>query len=266
MAKYKVSYKVLGEQGETLKNTAKMMDDYAQRVTNINSRLGSDQMLASVRTNLQKLAVQLGESRAIINMAGEVLTKNVGGYTALEKRQVTKVDGLKAHNRDFYKNPVVVASAGGAAGGMAGGASAGAAPTPMTATVAPPSAAPAVAQPGDTTLNYTENNTYVTYNAAPEQPAAPAAAGNVAPIKTPPGSGLGAAAVAGIGVGSAALGAAGAFGAGQIKKHAEGKRAKQAPVQPTDEQLEDQLEQAMARVRLLNQQARPTTSQTQNET
>lgn len=121
MAEYKVSYKVLGQQGEDMKAVAKMVDSYAERVAQINGKLGSDALLEQVRGNLQKLYTQLGESRSVLNTAGELLLKSVEGYTGAETRQVKKVDSMKAHNRDFYKNPVVVASAGGGAGGAAGG-------------------------------------------------------------------------------------------------------------------------------------------------
>lgn len=118
---YKVSYKVLSQQGEDLKAVAKLVDGYTERVNQIYGKLGQDEMLAAVQGNLQKLSIQLGESRAIINMAGEVLAKSVESYTAVETSQVQQVDSLKAHNRDFYQNPVAVASAGGAAAGAAAG-------------------------------------------------------------------------------------------------------------------------------------------------
>ncbi|MDR1728470.1 MAG: hypothetical protein LBT74_11210 [Acidobacteriota bacterium] len=119
MAGYKVSYKVLRQQGEALKAVAKLVDGYAERVGQVGGKLGDGEMLAQVRTNLQKLREQLGESRAVLNTAGECLSKSVESYSGVETRQVKKVDGMKAHQRDFYKNPVVVASAGGAAAGAA---------------------------------------------------------------------------------------------------------------------------------------------------
>lgn len=122
MASYKVSYKLLKEQGESIKATAKLLDGYAQRIDSIKSKLGSDEMLSEIRSNLQKLNVQLNESRTVLNVAGELLVKNTEAYNNTEVRQVKKVDSIKAHNRDFYKNPVVVASAG--AGGAAAGAAA----------------------------------------------------------------------------------------------------------------------------------------------
>ena len=122
MAKYKVSYKILRQQGEDMKAVAKMVDGYAESIGKIRGKLGSDNMLAEIRNNLQKLSTQLGESRAILNTAGELLVKNVESYGGVELRQVKKVDAMKSQNRDFYKRPVVVASAGGAAGGAAAAA------------------------------------------------------------------------------------------------------------------------------------------------
>ena len=124
---YKVSYKVVSEQGEQLKNIAKDMDTYVTRVNQIVSKLGNDELLQSVRNDLNKFKQQLEEEKTILNLAGQVITDVVQSYTGVEKKSVGKVDKAKAHNRDFYKRPVAVASAGGvsaAAGGGAGGAAA----------------------------------------------------------------------------------------------------------------------------------------------
>ena len=124
---YKVSYKVVSEQGEQLKNIAKDMDTYVTRVNQIVSKLGNDELLQSVRNDLNKFKQQLEEEKTILNLAGQVITDVVQSYTGVEKKSVGKVDKAKAHNRDFYKRPVAVASAGSvsaAAGGGAGGAAA----------------------------------------------------------------------------------------------------------------------------------------------
>ena len=148
MAGYRVSYRVLRQQGEDIKAVAKMVDSYTQRLTQINSKLGNDQMLSEIRGNLNKLREQLGESRAVLNTSGELLIKSVESYGGVEVRQVKKVDGMKAHNRDFYKNPVAVASAGGGGGGAAAAANAARA-TPSTSAASATSA---------TTVNYTDNS------------------------------------------------------------------------------------------------------------
>lgn len=164
MASYKISYKMLAKQGEEIKAVAKLVDGYAEQVTQIRGKLGEDQMLAEVRGNLQKLHTQLGESRTVLSTAGELLTKSVQVYTSTETRQVKKVDSLKAHNRDFYKNPVVVASAG-TTGGAAVGASVAATPTVAAATPTQTTA---------NTVNYTDNSTNIQYTAAAEPPVAAA--------------------------------------------------------------------------------------------
>ena len=123
MAGYKVSYEVLRQQGDKMKEIAKLIDGYTERVSQISSKLGNDEMLAEVRKNLQKLNTQFGESRVVLNTSGELLIKSVESYLGVETRQVKKVDGTRAHNRDFYKNPIVVASAGAGAGAEIGRAS-----------------------------------------------------------------------------------------------------------------------------------------------
>ncbi len=114
---YKVSYKVVSEQGDQLKNIAKEMDDYVSRLNQIVSKLGNDELLQSVRGDLNKFKQQLEEEKTVLNLAGQILGEVVQNYTGVEKKSVSKVDKAKAHNRDFYKRPVAVASAGGASAG-----------------------------------------------------------------------------------------------------------------------------------------------------
>ena len=118
---YKVSYKVVSEQGEQLKNIAKEMDNYVNRLNQIVSKLGNDELLQSVRGDLNKFKQQLEEEKTVLNLAGQVITDVVQNYTGVEKKSVGKVDKAKAHNRDFYKRPVAVASAGGGATAAAAG-------------------------------------------------------------------------------------------------------------------------------------------------
>ncbi len=110
---YKVSYKVVTEQAEQLKNIAKEMDNYVNRLNQIVSKLGNDELLQSVRGDLNKFKQQLEQEKTVLNLAGQVITDVVQNYTGVEKKSVGKVDKAKAHNRDFYKRPVAVASAGG---------------------------------------------------------------------------------------------------------------------------------------------------------
>jgi hypothetical protein len=166
MATYKVSYKMLAKQGEELKAVAKLIEGYGERVAQISGKLGDNETLASVRNNLSKFREQLTESRTVLSVAGGLLTGTVEKYTAVETRQVKNVDSYKAHNRDFYKNPVVVASAGAGAGGAA------------VAAASPAGAAPSA--PAQTTVNYTENTTVTNnYTQVNVTEAAPVAAAPV---------------------------------------------------------------------------------------
>ncbi|MCR4786793.1 MAG: hypothetical protein K5847_09120 [Lachnospiraceae bacterium] len=117
---YKVSYKVVAEQGDQLKNIAKDMDNYISSLSQIVSKLGNDELLQTVRGDLNKFKQQLEEEKTVLNLAGQVIGEVVQNYTGVEKKSVGKVDKAKAHNRDFYKRPVAVASAGGAAAVGAG--------------------------------------------------------------------------------------------------------------------------------------------------
>ncbi len=116
---HKVSYKVVSEQGDQLKKTAKDMDNYVTQLNQIVSKLGNDELLQSVRADLNKFKTLLEEEKTILNLAGQVISEVVQSYTGTEKKSVSKVDKTKAHNRDFYKRPKTVASAGGAAAGGA---------------------------------------------------------------------------------------------------------------------------------------------------
>ncbi len=246
MAGYKVSYKVLSQQGDALKALAKQVDGYASRVNTIRGKLGEDELLSTVRQNLTKLSQQLGESRVVLNMAGELIGKSVERYGGTEKNVVKKVDSVKAHNRDFYKNPVVVASAGGTVAGGAGAAAA-------------------------TAVQYTDNSTtYNTVNVstAPAETTTPVTAPVEAaaqPVATPqaeaPVAAVEAAApavgssgsIGGIAAGAAgggiAAGAAGFFGAQKLREHlgrgGDGAKKKPSAAEAAYEDAQAQLARAI---------------------
>jgi len=291
MATYKVSYKVLRQQGDELKAIAKMVDGYAERVGQINGKLGSDNMLAEIRSTLNKLKAQLGESRVVLNTAGELLIKTIDGYGGVEIRQVKKVDGMKAHNRDFYKKPVAVASAGGAVAGAAAGAAGSS------------GAASASAVSNTTTTTTTTNNTVNTTNnaavpaasSAQAQPAAAPAASpaqaeqTAAPVESvsqpveqvlseqsgaarlsaqrepavtpvaaaqPESGGMSSVAKAGIAAGAAAVTAGAVAGGVKLKKKADAKKAAVSDDDETDDEYspEAELEKAIKRVAELEEE------------
>jgi hypothetical protein len=268
MPSYKVSYKILRQQGDDMKAVAKLVDGYSERVAQVSGKLGEGDLLAQVRTNLGKLREQLGESRTVLHTAGEFLTKTVDSYTGVEIRQVKKADSTRAHNRDFYKNPVVVASVGGAA---AGGAAAVAAPTVS---------APAPSAP---TMNYTDNSVNVNYVAVESAPAAAAPAAPVAapvsmsapvapapvaaPVTSVPAAGnvsagIGAGVAAGAGVIGGVLGAGAVIGVKHLINENKKDKAAAAEQQEKDRQdaaqagydPEAELEKAIARVQELEKE------------
>lgn len=241
MAKYKVSYKMLRQQGEELKNVAKLLDGYAEKIKQTRSNLGNDDMLSSVRNNLNQLSTQLGEMRAITKLAGDVLTEGVEGYSALETRQVKKVDSLKAHNRDFYKNPVVVASVG-SGGGSGGGASTGAVTTATTTQSVPET----------TSVQYTETNIQYTQTTINQTNI------TAAPVADVPSGAVATAATAAAGAGI--LGAAAGVGATLGMQHLKNKKEKEASTfvadSPNDTAYDPELELqiALEKVRRLNEE------------
>jgi hypothetical protein len=254
MASYRVSYKVLRQQGEDMKSTAKLIDGYSERVAQVSGKLGEGDLLVEVRTNLGKLREQFGESRLILNMAGEFLTNSVESYTGVELRQVKKADATRAHNRDFYKNPVVVASVGGAAAG----------------------AAAAVAAPAPTpTVNFVDNSVNVNYVAVESAPvaaapevmaAAPAADYATAPVMAAApaaaetaSAGIGAGIAAGIGVLGGALGAGAVIGVKHLvdedKKDKAAAAEKESPANAAEDAYDPEaaLAKAIARVKELEE-------------
>ncbi len=144
---YKVSYKVVGEQGDQLKKISKDIDNYINQLNQIVGKLGGDELLVNVRDDLKKFIRQLEEEKTVLNLSGQILTEVVQSYTNVEKKTVQKVDRAKAHNRDFYKRPVVVASAG-----------AGAA---ATATASVSGGGQATVNVNNTVINQTVTNNYI---------------------------------------------------------------------------------------------------------
>ena len=120
---YKISYKGAAEQAEQLKNIAKDMDNYVNQLNQIVGKLGNDELFQSVRNDLNKFKKQLEEEKTVLNLASSVISDVIQSFSGVEKKSVGKVDKAKAHNRDFYKRPVAVASAGGGAAAGAAAAS-----------------------------------------------------------------------------------------------------------------------------------------------
>ena len=273
MARYKVSYKVLSEQGTALKNVGKQIDSYASRINAVTGKLGNDRLLQTARTNLKKLSQQLEENRTVVNMAADVVTKCLEGYSGVEKKNVKRVDSAKAHNRDFYKNPVVVASAGGGAAAVAGGMGGGAGTGAAAAAAGPGGAASASTANVEATIetNVEVNAEFVDNSVTVNgdvMTGAGAVNGDsvVMPdfMEAPSGGGISGAAAAGIAAGAAAAGAGALYGGEKLLAYMKNKKKEKAAAEkqpetpavhnaPADEDdPEVRLAQARARLAALN--------------
>lgn len=77
---YRISYKVVSEQGNALKQTAKDMDNYITQLNKIVKNLGNDELLKGARDNLKAFEKQLEDEKAFLNLAGQVLVDVVQAY------------------------------------------------------------------------------------------------------------------------------------------------------------------------------------------
>ena len=268
MAAYKVSYKILAEQGSVLKAVSKEVSAYVDRLNTVKGKLGDDQLLGEIRQNLGKLAQDLSESQAFLTMAGELLAQSVDGYSTVETIVVKKTGETRASKRDFYKNPVSAGGSGGIASAVYTVGSAGTAAGSAAAPAAAGSAGPAPSSAGRQ-VSYVDQSVNLNISGGsfgtgqPSQPVPEmvklSAAGQAAAAA---GGGTGAAAMAGAAIAGAAAGAAAGAGgvAAALKMTGEKKSGQEAPpeaepqppAQDGFEDLEAQLEAAKKRLEALN--------------
>lgn len=268
MAAYKVSYKILAEQGSVLKAVSKEVSAYVDRLNTVKGKLGDDQLLGEIRQNLGKLAQDLSESQAFLTMAGELLAQSVDGYSTVETNVVKKTGETRASKRDFYKNPVSAGGSGGIASAVYTVGSAGTAAGSAAAPAAAGSAGPAPSSAGQQ-VSYVDQSVNLNISGGsfgtgqPSQPVPEmvklSAAGQAAAAA---GGGTGADAMAGAAIAGAAAGAAAGAGgvAAALKMTGEKKSGQEAPPEaepqpPAQDGLEDleaQLEAAKKRLEALN--------------
>ena len=125
MASVKVSADSLEQQKKEYEKAVKNLDQAIEQIKKVNASLGKDAMLDGVREALTKLSASLETRSGVLLLMTKALEQSCTKYTAAQKKAVTKSSQFRAHNRDFYGNPVVVTAAAGA--GAAAGVSAGAA-------------------------------------------------------------------------------------------------------------------------------------------
>lgn len=134
MASVKVSAHSLEQQKKEYEKAVKNLDNALEQIKKVNASLGKDAMLDGVRQALTKLAASLETRAGVILLMTKVLEQSNAKYTAAQKKAVTKSNQFRAHNRDFYGNPVVVTVVAGGAGATAGALSGAAAVAETTGT------------------------------------------------------------------------------------------------------------------------------------
>lgn len=134
MASVKVSAHSLEQQKKEYEKAVKNLDNALEQIKRVNVSLGKDAMLDGVRQALTKLAASLETRAGVILLMTKALEQSNAKYTAAQKKAVTKSNQFRAHNRDFYGNPVVVTVVAGGAGATAGALSGAAAVAETTGT------------------------------------------------------------------------------------------------------------------------------------
>ena len=134
MASVKVSAHSLEQQKKEYEKAVKNLDNALEQIKKVNASLGKDAMLDGVRQALTKLAASLEKRAGVILLMTKALEQSNAKYTAAQKKAVTKSNQFRAHNRDFYGNPVVVTVVAGGAGATAGALSGAAAVAETTGT------------------------------------------------------------------------------------------------------------------------------------
>ena len=134
MASVKVSAHSLEQQKKEYEKAVKNLDNALEQIKRVNASLGKDAMLDGVRQALTRLAASLETRAGVILLMTKALEQSNAKYTAAQKKAVTKSNQFRAHNRDFYGNPVVVTVVAGGAGATAGALSGAAAVAETTGT------------------------------------------------------------------------------------------------------------------------------------
>ena len=134
MASVKVSAHSLEQQKKEYEKAVKNLDNALEQIKRVNASLGKDAMLDGVRQALTKLAASLETRAGVILLMTKALEQSNAKYTAAQKKAVTKSNQFRAHNRDFYGNPVVVTVVAGGAGATAGALTGAAAVAETTGT------------------------------------------------------------------------------------------------------------------------------------
>ncbi len=110
MASVKVSADSLEQQKKEYEKAVKNLDQTIEQIKKVKAALGKDAMLEGVREALTKLSASLETRSGVLLLMTKALAQSKEKYTAAQKKAVTKSSQFRAHNRDFYGNPVLVGS------------------------------------------------------------------------------------------------------------------------------------------------------------
>ncbi len=113
MSTYKVSYKLLAQQADDLTKLGTKLGTLAETLNAIPAKMGQGEMLEKAKADIQALASQMGSQGELLSIAGATLSEVVEDYSGVETKMVQQTETTRAHNRDFYKNPVAVSSGSG---------------------------------------------------------------------------------------------------------------------------------------------------------
>lgn len=111
MASIKISVDNLNQQKREYEKAVKNLDNALEQIKKVNHSLGNDAMLEEVRNGLSKLSASLETRAGVLLSMTKVLEQSGEKYTATQKKAMTKSNQFRAHNRDFYGNPVAVTAA-----------------------------------------------------------------------------------------------------------------------------------------------------------
>lgn len=111
MAYVKTSVDTLNQQKREYEKAVKSLDNALEQIKKVNRSLGKDAMLEGVRNALTKLSASLETRAGVLLLMTKALEQSGEKYTASQKKAVAKSNQFRAHNRDFYGNPVVVTAA-----------------------------------------------------------------------------------------------------------------------------------------------------------
>ncbi len=158
MGAVKISVKALAPEKAVFSNAAKNARDVIETVKNAQRSIGSDRMFDEARRSLARLAELIEKRARTLEALTDALEAASVSYGNAQSQGVKAVTELKAHNTDFYGNPVHVSAASGAAAAAAGTAAY------STETGAVSAQGAAAAPAGDTVINNYEENIYITNN------------------------------------------------------------------------------------------------------